>query len=286
MRIVNSGNTLQIKMLVADLRSLAPKPDAGGTTLVWSTQWKVPSTGDPNGGKYFHAYMQSIAGGTPTFAVGENGVQQEGGGLLATYPGSTAVTGSYTATAPGVITINVPVADVAEAGPLNNLLYSATSASMSLAGTADGPNVSGIGGVPFNLVDTTPAYDFNPALSTPSFVPCHAHDGDGSISGTHGGSASFHSDEDSCEDGAANGEQFTDLGAAESFASTSIQSIVYDDVLGTATIAGTGVANGNPVTFTILETEATALTSAKYAITLSDGYVNTGDLLTGAIRLA
>jgi hypothetical protein len=40
------------------------------------------------------------------------------------------------------------------------------------------------------------------------------------------------------------------------------------------------------VTFTILETEATALTSAKYAITISDGYVSTGDLLTGTIRLA
>lgn len=286
MRLAGSGTTLEIKMLVADLTSLAPKPDAGGTTLVWQTQWKVPSTSDPSGGKYFHAYMQSIAGGTPTFAGGQNAIQQEGGGLLATYPGSVAVTGSYTATAPGVITIDVPVSAVSEAGPIDTVLYSATSASMSLAGTADGPNENGIGGVPFNLVDTTPAYDFNPALATPAFVTCHAHDGDGTISGKHGGSASFHSDEDACEDGATNGEQLTDLGAAESFASTAVQSIVYDDVLGTVSISGQGIANGNPVTFTILETEATALTAAKYAITLSDGYVNAGDLLTGSIRLA
>jgi hypothetical protein len=41
------------------------------------------------------------------------------------------------------------------------------------------------------------------------------------------------------------------------------------------------------VTFTILATEATALTAARYAITPSDGYVNTGDLLGGGvIRLA
>ncbi|MHB8687164.1 MAG: hypothetical protein ACYDB4_08210 [Candidatus Dormibacteraceae bacterium] len=286
MRIVNSGATLQVKMLVADLTSLAPKADAGGTTLVWSTQWKVPSSTDPKGGKYFHAYMQSIAGGAPTFAVGENGVEQLGGGLLATYPGSTAVTGSYTATSPGVITIDVPIATVTEAGPLNSILYSATSASMSLAGTADGPNVSGIGGVPFNLVDTTPAYDFNPALSTPAFNLCHAGDGDGTIQGKNGGSAAFHSDEDSCEDGATNGEQFNDSGAGESFSSTLVQSVVYDDLLGTVSITGQGIANGSPVTFTILETEATALTSAKYAITLSDGYVSTGDLLTGTIRLA
>jgi hypothetical protein len=287
MRLVNSGATLQIKMQIADLTSLGPKADAGGTTLAWNTQWKVPSTTDPNGGKVFHAYMQSIAGGTPTFSAGENAIQQEGGGLLATYPGSiTGVTGSYTATAPGVITINVPVASVVEAGALNGIRYSATSASMSLSGTADGPNVSGIGGVPFNLIDTTPAYDFNPALSTPGFTSCHEGDGDGSIRGKNGGSASFHSDEDSCDDGAQAGEQYNDPGAGESFQSTLIQSVVYDDVLGTVSITGQGVANGNPVTFTILESEATALTAAHYAISLSDGYVGTGDLLTGLIRLA
>lgn len=287
MRLVDSGQTLQIKMLVADLTSLAAKADAGGTTLAWSTQWKVPSTTDhPNGGKYFHAYMQSIGGAPPTFAVGENAAEQMVGGLMATYPGSTAVTGSYTATAPGVITINVPLADVTEAGAINNILYSATSASMSLTGTADGPNASGIGGVPFNLIDTTPAYDFNPAQATPAFVSCHEHDGAGTINGKNGGSASFHSDEDSCDDGAAASESLSDPGSGESFYSTLIQSVVYDDVLGTATITGQGVAQGNPVSFVILETAATSLTAAKYAITLSDGYVNTGDLLSGTIRLA
>ena len=286
MRVVNSGATLQIKMLVADLTSLAPQLDAGGHTLVWQTQWKVPSTTDTNGGKVFHAYMQSIAGATPTFAAGENAIQQEGGGLLATYPGSIGITGSYTATAPGVITINVPVASVTEGGAINSIRYSATSASMSLTGTADGPNVSGIGGVPFNLIDTTPAYDFNPAVSTPTFNSCHEGDGDGSIRGKNGGSANFHSDEDSCDDGAQDGEQFNDPDAGENFYSTLTQSVVYDDVVGAVSITGQGVANGTPVTFTILETEATALTTARYAITLSDGYVSAGDLLTGLIRLA
>jgi hypothetical protein len=286
MRLVNSGQTLQIKMLVADLTSLAAKADAGGTTLAWSTQWKVPSSTDPNGGKFFHAYMQSIAGAAPTFAVGENAAEQMGGGLMATYPGSTSVTGSYTATSPGVITINVPVADVTEPGAMGSVLYSATSASMSLNGTADGPNTSGLGGVPFNLIDSVPAYDFNPTLSTPSFVACHEHDGDGTVQGRNGGSASFHSDEDACDGGGSAGESFADQGSGESFHSTQVQSIVYDDVLGTASITGQGVANGNPVTFTILETEATALSAAKYAITISDGYVATGDLLSGTFRLA
>lgn len=286
MRLVDSGQTLQVKMLVADLTSLAPRADAGGTTLVWQTQWKVPSSTDSSGGKYFHAYMQSIGGAAPTFSAGQNAVEQEGGGLLATYPGSITVTGSYTATAPGVITINVPLADVAEPGAINDILYSATSASMSLAGTADGPNENGIGGVPFNLVDTTPAYDFNPSLGTAAFVTCHEHDGDGTIHGTHGGSASFHSDEDACDGGGPQGESFTDAGAGESLTNMVTQSVVYDDLAGTATVMGQAVAQGNPVTFTIVETEATALTAARYAITVSDGYVNTGDLLSGAIRLA
>ncbi|HKV87096.1 MAG TPA: hypothetical protein VJT78_03780 [Candidatus Dormibacteraeota bacterium] len=286
MRLVNSGQTLQIKMQVADLTTLAPRPDAGGSTLAWSTQWKVPSGTDPNGGKFFHAYMQSIGGAAPTFAVGENAIQQEGGGLLATYPGSTMVTGSYTATAPGVITINVPVADVTEPGALNTTLYSVTSASFSLAGTADGPNLNGIGGVPFNLVDTAPAYDFNPSQTTPVFSSCHEQDGDGTMRGQHGGSATFHSDEDSCDDGAPNGEQFNDPGAGEAFYSTVTSSVVYDDVMGTVSIIGEGVANGTPVAFTIVETEATALSGARYAISLSDGYVNGGDLVSGTIRLA
>jgi hypothetical protein len=259
----------------------------------------VPSKTDPNGGKYFHAYMQSILGAQPTFAAGQSAVQQmPGGGLTATYPGSIPVTGSYTATSPGVITINVPRGSVAELEPINDILYSVTTASMSLAtGTADGPNTCDkpalgftfnvcIGGVPFNLIDTAPAFDFNPALSTPTFVLCHEGDGDGAIRGKNGGSATFHTDEDSCDDGVPNSETFNDSGAGISFNSTLVQSVVYDDVLRTVSIIGQGVAQGNPVTFTILVTEATALTAARYAITLSSGYVNAGDLLTGFVRLA
>jgi hypothetical protein len=136
------------------------------------------------------------------------------------------------------------------------------------------------------MIDTAPAYDFNPALSTPAFVMCHEGDADGTIQGKNGGSATFHTDEDACDDGIPNSETFSDPGAGMNFYSTLIQSVVFDDLLRTVTITGQGVAQGNPVTFTILVTEATALTAARYAITLSNGYVNTGDLLTGIVRLA
>jgi len=160
----SDGSTYQVRMLVADLRSLAPKPDAGGTTLVWSTQWKVPSSTDPKGGAYFHAYMESTAGAAPSFWIGQNAIEATGS-LTFTYPGSTRVTGSYTATAPDLITINVPVAGVAEPNPVDNRLTSVTAATQSLEGNAETPPSllgSGLGGNLFNLVDVAPAYDVQP----------------------------------------------------------------------------------------------------------------------------
>jgi hypothetical protein len=227
--------------------------------------------------------MQSIGGAPPTFAVGENAVQQQGGGLLATYPGSTAVTGSFTPTAPGVITINVPVSAVSEAGAINNILYSVTSGSMSLAGTADGPNVFGVGGVPFNLVDVAPAYDFNPALATPPFQPCHEGDGAGTFQGK-GGTAQFSFDEDRCEDNDSESVSETDPGNAN-FQSTQITSVAFDDVANTVTILGSGTDNGNAVTFTMVGVGSSVALPASFSLALSDGYVAGGPLVTGSIQL-
>src|SRR5207249_2747984 len=125
----------QIRMKVADLSSLSPPTSTGDsdTTLAWLTQWLVPSNTDANGGKNFFAYMESVGGQTPTFWDGENAYQREGGGVGFTYPGmhqiTTAGTGYNQST--GDIVINVPVADVTEAGALNNNLYSVTSSSIT-----------------------------------------------------------------------------------------------------------------------------------------------------------
>lgn len=279
-----NATTYQVRMLVADLTSLAPKPDAGGPVLVWDTQWKVPSTGDPNGGAYFHAYMESVNGGAPTFWVGQNAVQLNGGGATATYPGSTQVTGAYTAMAPGVITITVPVATVSEPNALNNLLYSVTASSMSLAAPAESvPNLSGVGGLPFNLVDVAPAYDFNPALPTPPFQTCHAGDGNGTFQGK-GGTASFTFDEDPCEDSDAETVSESDPGSA-SFQSTQITSVTFDDVANTITLAGSGTDNGNPVGFTMVGAAASPGVPATWTLILTDGYIISAPLLSGGIQL-
>src|SRR5436189_610199 len=79
----------QVVMKLNNL-SLAPTtaqdPDLD---LVWLTQWFVPSTTDPNGGKNFFVYAESFNGGTLQCFAGENAAQAVGGGVTLTYPGAT-----------------------------------------------------------------------------------------------------------------------------------------------------------------------------------------------------
>jgi hypothetical protein len=51
------------------------------------------------------------------------------------------------------------------------------------------------------------------------------------------------------------------------------------------TVVGIGMSNGLPVTFLIVEQAATTATPALYTIQLSDGYINSGPLLSGSIQL-
>jgi len=277
----------QIKALVADLTSLAPAQGAQGTTLVWNTQWKVPSSSDPNGGAFFHAYMESVAGKPPTFWVGQNALEFTGS-ITMTYPGSTQVTGTYTATAPGLITINVPVDAVKESDPASRLLYSVTTASMTLNVNAEAvPNLSGagVGGNLFNLVDVVPAYDFDPARPTPPFRTCHPADGDGTVNGGKGGSAHFHFDRDACEgDGATESVDEQDPAAGTDFHSTSITAVSFDDLAHAVTIVGAGTDAGRPVTFTMLGVDNGSLPGF-FNLVLSDGYAISGTLLGGSIHL-
>lgn len=164
----------QITIKVADLTSLGPDPNAGGPDLVWQTLWHVPSITDPTGGKIFFVYMESDGGGVPSCYAGESAEEPNGGGILLTYPGVTQLTGtacSYTATAPGYITITVPRSAVAEANPISPILFSVVSSSQSLAAPANSvPPTGGIGGVDFNLIDVTPTYNFDPSVTAARIV--------------------------------------------------------------------------------------------------------------------
>jgi hypothetical protein len=111
-------------------------------------------------------------GGAPQFFVGENATTLQGGGLYMTYPGTTAVTGSFTPTAPGTITIDVPVGLVSVANPLVlDRLFSVTASTMTLEAAANSvAPIGGIGGLKFNLIDVAPAYDFR-VMSRGTSIP-------------------------------------------------------------------------------------------------------------------
>jgi hypothetical protein len=160
----------RVFMQLNDL-SLAPTtaqdPDVD---LVWNTQWFVPSTSDPNGGKDFHVYAESTNGGALNCFVGENDVQALGGGGVQTYPGETPLPPANcqsTLGPNGNITIYVPLSNVNEAGAIDNRLHEVTASTMTLAAPANSvprdPN-TGFGGVFFNLIDVAQGYVFDPIL--------------------------------------------------------------------------------------------------------------------------
>jgi hypothetical protein len=167
----------QFTMQVADLSSLQPTANDGGTDLVWQMQWHVPSTSDAKGGKLFMVYMESQFGQTPTCWVGQNATNAVGGGVELTYPGDTPLTGTacqYTATAPGTITITVPTSAVSVANPVSGELYSVTASTQTLPFAANFlPDVggSGVGGYFPNLIDVAPAFDFGGSASSGPQTP-------------------------------------------------------------------------------------------------------------------
>jgi len=136
--------------------------------LVWLTQWFVPSTTDPNGGKNFFVYGESFNGAPLQCFAGENAAQAVGGGVTLTYPGITQLPAAnclVTTGRNGTITIDVPLSNVSEPGAIDNRLHEVTASTMTLQQPANTvPPVSGIGGSLFNLIDVAQGYTFDPAV--------------------------------------------------------------------------------------------------------------------------
>jgi hypothetical protein len=142
----------KIQITVQDLTSLTVPATLGGTDAVWLVRWEVA---DPNGaGHTYFAAMESDGGQAPTFFDGETSTISDSHGKFMTYPGAHAIQGSYTAAAPGVITLIVPVADVG--GNPNATLYSITGLSVTQT------EPSSTGTAIFNQIDATHPFDFTP----------------------------------------------------------------------------------------------------------------------------
>jgi hypothetical protein len=104
------------------------------------------------------------------------------------------------------------------------------------------------------------------------------------VPGNKGGSAHFHFHEDNCNL-QPDSEDFSDPSSGTDFHSTQVTSVAYDTVTHTVTIAGLGTDNGLPVAFTIVGMDSSLVPPGLFSITLSDGYSNSGNLLTGSITL-
>ena len=143
--------------------TIAQDPDLD---LVWLTQWLVPSTTDPNGGKNFFVYAESFNGSALNCYAGENAEQVVGGGVTLTYPGVTQLPAANcrsTTGHNGTITIDVPLSSVNEPGAIDNRLHEVTASTMTLQQPANTvPPVAGIGGSLFNLIDVAQGYIFDP----------------------------------------------------------------------------------------------------------------------------
>jgi hypothetical protein len=117
---------------------------------------------------------------------------------------------------------------------------------------------------------------------------CHEADGNGEVNRTDATGANhranFQFDKDACEDGQPESVSVQDPDSKTDFKSTQILSAVFDDVLHTITLSGTGLDNGLPVTFTMVAADGGVLLG-KFMLTLSNGYLVNAPLISGVIQL-
>jgi hypothetical protein len=110
-------------------------------------------------------------------------------------------------------------------------------------------------------------------------------DGNGDEPGRNGGTAYMDFHEDDCNQQPEK-EEYSDLGSGIDFHSTQVTAVAYDDVAHAVTIVGLGTNNTFlPVAFTIIAVDSTAVPPGKFSITLSNGYTNSGNLLSGTFTL-
>lgn len=115
---------------------------------------------------------------------------------------------------------------------------------------------------------------------------CHNGDGDGDVEGNDSRKAHMHFHKNTCDNSSDDVEEDDDNSGAH-FQSTSISSATFvpDEDSETATIIGTGLHNGVPVGFTMVAVDNQGLAPAVYTLILTDGYVITGNAISGSIVL-
>jgi len=287
-----SGNILTVTTRIVDLSN--PRATAlriaGTAFLQYITRWQMGNT-------IYFAAMENTPLNNPTFFAGKAQsvdlcsvsacfphviTYPEPGLGGATETGSIKCPSTPSASNPCTLTINVNVADVGN--PTSSSLleevgsYSFASAHQSGAMTNAQAEADD---VPLQ-VDGVCCYNTLPRPPQPP--PCRMADGNGDEPGNKGGSAHFSFHEDDCNQ-QPESEDFSDPSSGTDFHSTQVNSVAYDNVAHTVTIAGLGTNNGFSVAFTIVAVDSSLVPPGLFSITLSDGYINTGSLLSGSITL-
>jgi hypothetical protein len=113
---------------------------------------------------------------------------------------------------------------------------------------------------------------------------CQEGDGAGTFKGNRG-DGDFTFDGDGCLDGDQDGADSQNRGDGKDFHSARVDSIGLDSLGTTLTMKGVGTSGGMPVSFVLVAVESTTLTPGSVTMTLSDGFVNSGLLTSGSIKL-
>jgi hypothetical protein len=292
------GQTLTVTMRVVDLSNpaLTAVAIAGTTNLQYVTRWQLGNT-------IYYAAMENTPANQPIFYAGAAqsidlcSVSACFPHVL-TYPepgpgptftgktesGTVACPASPSAENPCTLIIRVNVADVGS--PTSTSLLEEVGGYALAATLQEGAETNATAEsdtVPLEI-DGVCCYNFQASVQNGGPPPCHPGDGDGDVSDGRGGKAHVHFDEDACEDGIPETVQESDATTGDTFQSTQITGVTFNDALSNVTILGTGTHNGKPVTFTMVGVNGlTGIGSV--SLTLSDGYTVSGTLVAGSIQL-
>ncbi|HYM50548.1 MAG TPA: hypothetical protein VET65_08225 [Candidatus Limnocylindrales bacterium] len=291
-------HTLTVTMQVVDLAHPAATIAAlsGSTNVQYVTRWQMGNT-------IYYAAMETGPAGRPSFYAGKaqsidlcsvsacfphvTTYPEPGAGPTFTgspEPGRVSCPQSPSAANPCTLTIAVDTQGVG-APTATSLLEEVGGYALAQAGLEGSQtNASAqADSVPLQ-VDGVCCYNFQAAVANGGPPPCHVADGDGDVSDGRGGRAHVHVDQDGCEDGGTEGVQASDSSTGDTFQSTRVDAVTFDDALHTMTVAGAGTHNGYPVGFTLTAVDGVAGVGG-YVLTLSDGYTISGTLLDGAVQL-
>ena len=150
--VTEEAGGLKVTMKVKSLESLSVSPTLGGTTGEWITRFTTFNPATPGNGHIYYAGMESVAGGTPRFFVGDVAAPNPAGVQISmAFDSAKAIAGEQAGT--GLITFHVPYSAVPGLKK-GQLMYSVTAFTATTVGTLSG-NPEGV----FNVIDAAAPFD-------------------------------------------------------------------------------------------------------------------------------